>query len=406
MPDGSSDHETPTRRDAIKYGGAVIGGGLLAGCIGQSNSASPLTETTANDSSTATKTTEPEVESYSVTMAPAGTIELDEVPKSVFTVLVHHADMVVALGHGDALNAMYSPSNFEGNYDKLLERLNGVSVDWSNLYNSWNPDKETLYELNSDLHLADPAYVSTMDAWDTADVEEVQTEIAPWFGNSLSRNHSEPPADWADQYQYYSLWDIFGKVAQVFREQERYEALSDVKATLDSTISSSLPASDNRPQTARIMTTPELDTIWTFHMNGPGFIRSHTRPFGVPDALSDVEESSTIDLETLVETDPEVILVENAFARSDDWRAVKKEFHNDPVAGEISAVKNDQVYPLSARYGGPIMNFFQLEMVSKQLYPEQFGEWPDYDGGPYPDFSKEEQLFDREQVANIINGDF
>ncbi|VTT86250.1 ferrichrome transport system substrate-binding protein [Halorubrum sp. DM2] len=44
-------------------------------------------------------------------------------------------------------------------------------------------------------------------------------------------------------------------------------------------------------------------------------------------------------------------------------------------------------------------------MAAKELYPERFGQWPSYDGGRYPDFSPEEQLFDHQRVADIINGD-
>lgn len=31
------------------------------------------------------------------------------------------------------------------------------------------------------------------------------------------------------------------------------------------------------------------------------------------------------------------------------------------------------------------MNLVQLEMAAKALYPEQFGAWPTYEGGAYPD---------------------
>ncbi|WP_171814693.1 hypothetical protein [Halopiger xanaduensis] len=34
-----------------------------------------------------------------------------------------------------------------------------------------------------------------------------------------------------------------------------------------------------------------------------------------------------------------------------------------------------------------------------------FGEWPTYEGGPYPEIPEGEQLFDRQRVADIINGD-
>jgi hypothetical protein len=52
------------------------------------------------------------------------------------------------------------------------------------------------------------------------------------------------------------------------------------------------------------------------------------------------------------------------------------------------------------------MNLFQLEMTAKELYPEQFGQWPaDEDGDAYPEFESDEQLFDRGRLADIINGD-
>ena len=47
----------------------------------------------------------------------------------------------------------------------------------------------------------------------------------------------------------------------------------------------------------------------------------------------------------------------------------------------------------------------QLETIAEQLFPEQFGEWPAYDGGPYPEFPGDEQLFDRQRMADVINGD-
>jgi hypothetical protein len=64
------------------------------------------------------------------------------------------------------------------------------------------------------------------------------------------------------------------------------------------------------------------------------------------------------------------------------------------------------VYTQGARNQGPLLNLFQLEMTAKQLYPEQFGEWPGYtDGDPYPEIPADEQLFDRQRVADIVNGD-
>jgi iron complex transport system substrate-binding protein len=38
MSEDNGGYEAPTRRDYMKYGGAVVGGTLLAGCAGQSDS--------------------------------------------------------------------------------------------------------------------------------------------------------------------------------------------------------------------------------------------------------------------------------------------------------------------------------------------------------------------------------
>ncbi|GGN22161.1 ABC transporter substrate-binding protein [Halarchaeum nitratireducens] len=405
MADDDAEHEAPTRREYVTYGGAVVGGGLLAGCSG-GGGMDETTTTVGGD--TTTEATTPSDSSYSVTMAPMGDVEFTESPQAAFTILAHHADMALALGHGDDVNAIFNPSLFEGLYNRFLNGLDGVSVQWADLYGSWNPGKEQLYELDSDVHLADPAKVATMDSWTTADIDEVHENVAPWFGNSFSGQHGEPPAEWADDYEYYDLWEIFERVARVFQEEERYQALAAVHEDLLSTIRSNLPPADERPRTGRVLISPSgvSEGIWAYSMNGPGFYRAHTRALGVEDAFADMRVGAQIDLEALVEADPDVILRTGGVSPGANWTQVKTELRTDSVAQQIPAVKNDRIYPLGVRFGGPIMNLFQLEMGAKELYPEQFGEWPAYDGGAYPDFSKEDQLFDHQRVADIIKGEF
>ena len=60
----------PTRRDTVRYGGAVVGSGLLAGCAGQSDPQSTPTRTNAGE------------ESYSVTMKPHDATTFSEVPET------------------------------------------------------------------------------------------------------------------------------------------------------------------------------------------------------------------------------------------------------------------------------------------------------------------------------------
>ena len=391
-----------TRRETITYGGAVVGGGLLAGCTGDGSEPAAEQETTPDDDSDSSTETD---DSYTASISPMGEVEFDSPPETVFTRLTHHADMAFALGRGDSITAMHAPDYYDGLWNQYIERLPGVELDWTGLYSSWQPSKEKLYELDSDVHLADPTWIGVQDEWDRADLDEIADSISPWFGNSLSDRHQEPQVDWVEEYEYYGLWEQFGIVAEMFQERERYEALAAIHDELMTTIESDLPAEDERP-TAVMIAAADIEEIYTYLVDEPGFLNAHVRPFSPRDAYEgEVPNNTVIDFETLLEADPDVILYLGGMEPSTDMAARRDVFRDDPVASQVAAVQDDRIYAQGARYQGPILNLFQLEMTAKQLYPDAFGEWPQYEEGPYPEISEDEQLFDRQEVADIINGD-
>ncbi|MBP2251090.1 ABC-type Fe3+-hydroxamate transport system substrate-binding protein [Halarchaeum solikamskense] len=400
--------EAPTRRDYVKYGGAVIGGGLLAGCSGGDPSSTTSGATTADEteSTTTSETSSQSGQSYSVAMAPMGEVSFDSVPEAVYTGLPNTADMAIAAGKADAINSIYFPEYHGTLLNHFYERLDGVSLDWKNLKDSWGLGKEGFYELDSDVHLTDPAYATTLDSLDQADIEEIREQIAPWFGNYYSNTHSTPPTQWADGYQYYSLWEIFEKVAEVFQAKEHYQALYEERQQLLSTVEEKRPPKDEQPTVA--LTFPVEDHVGVFHLNAPGFLAANTRPLGAVDAFADMdfERNAQVDMEAMAEADPDVVLALFRLSSSYSIAETKKRFRDDPVGQTISAAKNDRIYAQGVRYQGPIVNLFQTEMTAKQLYPEQLGEWPGYvDGEDYPEIPESEQLFDRERVADIVNGE-
>ena len=404
MPDG------PTRRAFAKYGGAVALGGLLAGCAG--GDAVPDPATSAGDGSTDGESggsdgssADDGGESHAASISPMGEVTFESPPETVFTRLTHHADMAFALGRSDGITAMHAPDYYDGLWNQFVERLPGVSLDWSGLYSSWQPDKEKLYELDSDVHLADPAWITRQDAWDREDIDEIADRVSPWFGNSLSDRHQEPAGEWADGYQYYGLWEQFEIVAEAFRERERYEALAGVREDLLATIETGLPPESERPS-AIMVAAADIEQIYAYTLSNPGFLTAHTRPLGPRDAFEGSVESGTIvDFETILEADPDVVLYLGGFEPGTDMAGRRAAFEGDPVGSEVAAVRNDRIHPQGARYQGPILNLFQLEMTAKQLYPDAFGEWPRYEEGPYPEIPREERLFDRQRVADAINGD-
>jgi ABC-type Fe3+-hydroxamate transport system substrate-binding protein len=394
----------PTRRGVLKSGGVVLGGGLLAGCIGGGEQ--PAANGTAGTDSTATSRNG----SHMVTMSPMGSVAFEGVPKSLFVVFPQYADMAVALGHGDAVNTIFSPELADGIMNTYTARLNGVSPNWAQLPDPFADglSKERLYGLGSDVHFLDPAYVSTQQNWNQSDIDEIATNIGPWFGNFYSGTHDRPPQPYRENYQYYSLWDLFGKVAQVLRERERYRKLESVHENVLSTIQSNLPPKEKRPTAVRVTLSEDNSAFYTYHLNRPGYWLADTRPLGARDAFAQQNWSSLwgeVGYEAMLEADPDVILHLWSISPEHDIDEVRKRITSTPAGRKLTAVRNDRLYPAGMRYQGPIMNLFQLEMTAKQLYPDQFGEWPDYaSGDPYPEIPADEQLFSREKLTRIING--
>ncbi|EMA71446.1 ABC transporter substrate-binding protein [Halorubrum distributum] len=401
-----------TRRAFAKYGGTVALGGLLAGCTGSDAESDPAGGDGGDNGSAGGESggsdgssTDAGDGSYTASISPTGEVTFESPPETVFTRLTHHADMAFALGRSDGLTAMHAPDYYDGLWNQFVARLPGVSLDWSGLYSSWQPDKEKLYELNSDVHLADPAWITRQEAWSREDIDEIAERVSPWFGNSLSDRHQEPTGEWADGYQYYGLWEQFEIVADAFRERERYEALAAVREDLLATIDERLPPEEERP-TAIMVAAADIEEIYAYTLSNPGFLTSHTRPLGPRDAFEgSIESGTVVDFETILEADPDVILYLGGFEPGTDMAGRRTAFEEDPVGSEVTAVKNDRIHPQGARYQGPILNLFQLEMTAKQLYPDAFGEWPRYEEGPYPEIPADERLFDRQRVADVINGD-
>lgn len=409
------NEKTTTRREYVKYGGTVLAGGLIAGCAGQSeNDATPAADTTEQaDTGPDTETEETETTStpeasYSVELSPVGEVTLDEPPTNVFTHFPWFPDMASALGQGDTVNYLWWDGTVAG-LEYFTAGFGDFEIEWADKAGEYGFAKEQLYELDSDLHLVDPAWVTSQDNWTKSDIDEITNNVGPWLGNYYSSYQASPPEEWADGYEYYSLWEVFDRVATLYGERERYEALQSVHDELLATIDQGLPPESERPTVAYLSISEDLSSIYLLRLNAPGYWNSHTRPLGAVNAFGDAAFSGPfkqVDMEALLEADPDAILALWTVTETFDFGTLMQNLEDDPVGRELSAVENGRVYPQGTRWQGPLMNLFQLEMTAKQLYPEQFGVWPEYENGDvYPEFGADEQLFDHRRVADIIDGD-
>ncbi len=394
-----------TRRQYLKGASAAAAAGLLAGCASPDSGDGDATTENSNTDTDATSTTTVDT-STNASLAPVGEVSFDQPPENVFVLFPHYADMAVALGHGDAVNSLYVPEMSGTTMNHYYERLDGVSFEWEGLPDPFGDgiQEEQLYNLDSDVHFLDPAYLVTQDNWAVDDIEAITSNVAPFFGNFYSGTHAQAPEQYRDAYEYYTLWELFGHVADVFGERERAEALREVHDDLISTIEADLPPEEDRPTAVRV--TYSQGSFYTYHLNTPGYWLADTRPLGAHDAFADEDWSSlwgTVGYETMLDADPDVILHLWGATPNYDMASVREQLRNSDAGGRLSALENDRVYASGMRYQGPLMNLFQLEMTAKQLYPDVFGEWPDYeDGDHYPEIPADEQLFDRERVASIV----
>ncbi|EMA46414.1 iron ABC transporter substrate-binding protein [Halococcus morrhuae DSM 1307] len=380
-------HRVPTRRDCLKYGGAAVGGGLLAGCTGKGES--------GNGTSGSSGTTTGSGRSHSVTMAPVGDVEFESIPETWIANNGSWADMGIALGR-EPPKGLWRPNRY---HTHVYDDVPGIDVHWKDLDELWGKSlsKERFYELGADVHVFDPVFVLSRSKWKQADLDEIRENVGPVFGNSSYSRAFQ----WHD-HRYYSLYEAFEKLAQVFGAEQRYRAFEQLHDEFIGRVQDRLPPESERPSVAILLVSSnEPEEFYPYPIN-EGTSYKQWRDLGATSALEEAGikdyyvSGGTIDYETLVEADPDVLLMWDGRGRFE--RMSREEFQdtlvsfmeNHDVASQLTAVENDAVHRGAGIYQGPIINLAWTERGAWQLYPDEF--------------DRDEQLFDRQRVADIVAG--
>ena len=410
----TGDRGGSTRREYMKYGGTVVGGGLLAGCTGSSSSSggqggSENGSGGGNDStgggsnggsSTNASSGGSGGGSYSVTMAPMGEVSFESVPERWACYKEGYGEMGIALGMGDGLAGIDRPSEGLAVLQELYyHELPGFSLETDSMTNiranGESIDKEIFYEVDADVQLIDPIYVAqNYFDWSAADVEEIGRNVGPFFGSYVRRGRGD---DIEQNYEFYTLYEAFGKIAKLFQREGRYEAFATLHDEFRTEVRSRLPPKGKRPAIGLLNggSEPSKGKFYAMDPTAKGYEMKHYRDVGVRNAFASVDtgEDGIIDYETLLEVDPQQIFIHWGVLESDE--AFRKQYlepmRQDSVGQQLTAVRNDRVYKGGTGEQGPITSLFQTERLAKQQYPEKF--------------PTDEELFDRKRVAAIIEGD-
>ena len=344
-------------------------------------------------------------EARAVTLEPAGTWQVSEVPERIVAYQTIEAEIVLALGLGHRLAGMFNRDALETLNERYYRQLPGFEVPLHGIENlpfSDRVDKEVFYRLGPDVNLVDPRLPLISWGWDAEDVGEVARRTGPFFGNftRFPRNES-----WGPAYRAYSLDELFAAYAKLFDREARYRNFAAFRDGVVAGIRDRLPSENQRPRVCviGISSQPDKGRFYLTNVETGGVQTRQYRQLGVPVAtLSEgrmLGEHGLCDYETLAELDPEVILVMWATGMCES----PEEFHErfvapmeaHPVGRRITAVREGRVLPGGLGSQGPISALFQLEMAAVQLFPEVFGAWSWKEGVSEP-------LFRRDELASVL----
>ena len=385
-----------TRRTVLE---SLVGVGLgaVAGCGGRQDGSTSVTarterpETATATERTRTQTPTPSAGPREACMDPVGCLSFDTPPERWVANAGIYCDMGVALDLTDRLTGIGSPRRF---YTGYYDQLPGVTLnkdDYPALARGTRMPKESFYAADADVHLIDPVWLINTFSWTRADVREITENVGPFFGNYIRERHDA----WHD-YRYYGLWEAFAKVAALFGRESRYEKLDAIRRDLTEAVRSRLPDERREVLLLRPLGIPPrayfpqyLDDSVSDYQWGVVEVRDVLEGSGVP------RWGTRIDYEGIAELDPEVIVMETQFADDfvleDSFREyILGVMRDDPVAREVTAVENGDVYAGGINYQGPLASLFQVEHAAQATYPDEFAG---------------DRLFDRDRVASAVTGE-
>ncbi|WP_367175335.1 ABC transporter substrate-binding protein [Haloarcula rubripromontorii] len=383
------------RREYIVAAGAGLAG-AVAGCSGQSEAGSDSEGTTDNRTESGTSGggstagAEPTDTGYSVSMEPVGEVSFESVPEVWVANNGSWADMGIALGL-DAPEGVWLPSRYHTQY---YDEIPGVSVDGSSIRKLWGDSgvgKEQFYEIDADIHVMDPNFLQSRGSWEQSDIDEIESQIAPFFGNSIfSTGYT-----WHD-YTYYTLYEAFEKLSRAFQRTDRFEAFQSLHEEFRASLADIVPDSNSdRPEVAIMWAGGNEPTSFSPYLIEDGTSFKQWRDLRVRDAFAKTDvrdfhaDRSKVDFETLLDIDPEYMLLRGheAKTRSEFEDTVVGFLESDETGTELTAVQNGNVFRGGPLYQGPITNLVVTERAASQVY------------------DVDRELFDRQRVADIIAGD-
>jgi len=404
-----------SRREVLGGTAAILG--ATAGCLSigggpddaggngtpeptdNDTSDAPLEEATAADGTTSDR-------SYTVSMEPMGDVEFSTVPETFVGRFGFVVDIAAALDELDSLAAMYSNYSVTG-HQRFYEELSTVSVDAGAIEelhtDDWNIRTERLYELEPGFTAIDPNYLIHYTEFDAKEVERFQSRAGPFLGNESQGVREEGWPTWPDgDYPYLSLSEFTRKYGRAFQKTGRAETILELNREVVQSVKDRLPPTSERPSVA---VGSLYDGTWYLNTFGGGseevYGVKHYRDLGITDAVAEADiGTSQVGTERMLKLDPEIFVWRHGIYNPEQVNEAFENLEDDSLGSKLSCVDSGRFYVGGSPDQGPIVNTFQTEMLAKQLFPDEFGDYPGLGAVP-----SGEQLFDRSRIDEIVRGE-
>lgn len=381
----------PSRRRLLAGTAGLITTGF-AGCTGDDSES----ESGSNGSETSQ-----EVDSYTVTVEPNGSYTFDSVPETYAVIPSAWLDIGMALGKHPT-----ATTDLERAPLKFYDLLPDVTFDEDEVMklaegSESGYDQENFYAADCDVHLIDPRSLERFTDWEESDMEEIEETTGPFLGSDIRFG---PTAPFGGE-TYYTLYEAFEKAAEIFQRQERYQAWESLHAEFMENIESELPPEDERPTVMAIWRGVDPDS-GQFFLAPVHRLQNNTKPYyrlGMRDAFEEDVPDGPVGYEELLDADPDYIGAVGgltSMTHEEFVETVVEPFENNSNGEGLTAVQEGNIVRTGGQYMGPIVDLFSTEALAKMVFPDSFGEWP----GSSADVPEDEQLFDRQEVSDIING--
>lgn len=350
---------------------------------------------------------------YIVNFSPCGDVKFKKIPTKILTSQQTYNDILIAFKKQNNIIAVSSIDKFYidfYNSINLNRSLNNDLIQFSMGRNLF--DKELFYSINADVHHIDPITLAMTKGWSKNDVDEISTNIGPFFGNRYSIENKKP--SYIKNYKFYTLDEITLKFGEVYKKEETAIKLNKFANELAERISHKLKNVEGKT-IAIIYLTKKGIVPFDSTSNGYGLAqykilkcKDAFKEKGIKTYSYEGNFGTIVDKEILLLANPDVIIVNegiyidkkyNFFSRRTSILLNELEtYKNDPLLKDVPALKNNKIILGGIYDQGPIVRIFQLEMMAKQIYPEIFGKFRlDHK------YQENEELFSRIELMEILN---